>query len=228
MADKKKIILIFDLDGPIGQVNSSLPYNFGFEPIYEEQKNVIQILKILNSYEVSATFAITGFSAESSVDGFELKDLINNILSEGHEIASHSWKHEDFCKLTVKQATLSLRRSKRVLDRSIGFVPPHNRPMTWLRKGRLSKDDNRIFPFIKTGDVSGIIDIVKKEIINGLEFQTTRFFNKFKSKKTITNIYYYNDILVIDGHYCGFDNKIMKHILNSKKKFLYKCASTYV
>ena len=226
MQKNKKIILIFDLDGPIGHINSTYPYNFGFSTILKEKKNVSEILEILKFYKVSATFAITGFSAEKTVDAFELKNEIKEINRFGHEIASHSWKHENFSKLTLNQAHRSLARSKKILSSNVvGFVPPHNRPMTWLSKGRFSLGDNRIFPFRKTGDISGIINILRKEKFKWIRISNNSIFKKIGFDKKITNVYKHKDVIVIDGHYCGFDEFIINKIVNSNNNYF--CVSAH-
>jgi len=223
----KKIILTFDLDGPIGIINSTLPYNFGFNYILQEQKNVIEIIDILKQNKIKATFAITGFSAEKSVKHFELTNIIKKISEAGHEIASHSWKHENFSKITTDVAKKSLRRSKLVLNNEVvGFIPPHNRPMTWLKKCRISIREDRIFPFKKTGDISGIISILKSEGYKWIRISNNSIFKRMKFNSNITKIYFYNKILIIDGHYCGFDENIIDKIISSDSNQVF-CISAH-
>nr|WP_234408701.1 polysaccharide deacetylase family protein [Marinilabilia salmonicolor] len=149
---KKKIVLIWDFDGPIGLINSSLPYNFHFKTLESEIANLRVILDVLDQYDVKCCFAVTGFSAEEGLYPYTFPELIKEIYSRGHEIASHSWRHEWIPLFEVKQVEKSLERSKNTLERAIegkqnvvGFVPPHNRPMTWMRRGAFSLGDRRIF-----------------------------------------------------------------------------------
>ena len=50
--NSKKIILIWDFDGPIGQINSSYPYNFSFQNFEEEIENVKYVMKKLDNYNI--------------------------------------------------------------------------------------------------------------------------------------------------------------------------------
>lgn len=94
------------------------------------------------------TFACVGFSGEPGVFPYHVPDQIRRIAGAGHEIASHSWKHEWFPFLLPDQASLSLERSKLALETCIGkpgavrgFVPPFSRPMTWYARGAISLGD---------------------------------------------------------------------------------------
>src|SRR5690606_12188309 len=161
----KKIILIWDFDGAIGQINSSFPYNFNFSNLETEINNVRCSLDILDKYKIKCCFAITGFSAEEGIYPYSFPELIKEISDRGHEIASHSWKHEWSSIFQKKQIEKSLIRSKHILELTtrssvIGFVPPHNRPMTWLRKGAFSLGDRGIYPLFKMADNKNIIALL--------------------------------------------------------------------
>jgi peptidoglycan/xylan/chitin deacetylase (PgdA/CDA1 family) len=129
---KKKVILIWDLDGAIGQINSTFPYNYNVKQLVRELDNVRYALDILDTFKVKSTFAITGFSAEEGVSPYTFPDLIEEIKKRGHEVASHSWRHEWIPVFTSQQIFKSAERSKRVLESIVGigsvngFVPPHN------------------------------------------------------------------------------------------------------
>ena len=150
----KKIILIWDFDGAIGQINSSYPYNFNFDNFETEINNVRYLLEVLDQYKIKCCFAITGFSAEKGVFPYVFPELIAEIHNYGHEIASHSWRHEWTPIFKQEQISKSLKRSKFALEKVInttinGFVPPHNRPMTWINRGAFSIGDRGFYPFFK-------------------------------------------------------------------------------
>lgn len=220
----KKIILIWDFDGPIGQINSSYPYNFNFENFEVEISNVHYILKKLEEYNIKTCFAITGFSAEEGKYPYVFPELIAEIAKKGHEIASHSWRHEWTPIFLKNQIEKSLVRSKKSLEKAIdnkqdvvGFVPPHNRPMTWLRKGALSLGDRGIFPFFTMGDNQSLIKLLKNNNYKWIRVSYKNIFQKFKFlKRNITGkIYKTNGILIFENHYTGFDGKVVNHILNT-------------
>ena len=220
----KKIILIWDFDGAIGQINSTYPYNFSFENFEVEIENVRYILKKLDEYNIKSCFAITGFSAEEGKYPYVFPDLINEIATKGHEIASHSWRHEWAPLFMKKQIEKSLVRSKKSLEKAIeykqqviGFVPPHNRPMTWVRKGAFSIGDRGLFPFFKMGDTQSLITILNETNYKWIRVVHQNIFQKIKLlKKNCTGkVYKYKKILVLENHYNGFDDYVINHILNT-------------
>lgn len=220
----KKILLIWDFDGPIGQINSSYPYNYHHENLEEEINNVKWVLQILKEKKIKTCFAITGFSAEKGVYPFNFPEFINEIASQGHEIASHSWRHEWVPIFKRDQISKSLKRSKMVLERAInsentvvGFVPPHNRPMTWLRRGAFSIGDRGVFPFFKLGDNEKLINLLKETDYRWIRVSYNSFFSKIGLvKKNLTGrIIKHKGVLVLENHYTGFDKKVLNHILST-------------
>ena len=220
----KKIFIIWDFDGAIGQINSTLPYNFNFENFEKEISNVEYILDKLDEYNIKTCFAITGFSAENGKFPYVFPDLIKKISDRGHEIASHSWRHEWIPLFTNDQINKSLKRSKLSLEKAlnfskevVGFVPPHNRPMTWLIKGAISLGDRGIYPFFKLGDTSQLIKLLITNNYKWIRISHNNIFQKFKFfKRNITGkIYRYKNFYILENHYTGFDDKVINHILDT-------------
>src|SRR6218665_844049 len=83
------ILLSFDIE----EFDMPLEYN-GEIPLEEQlavsRKGLQNILRILKENQVKATFFSTVVFAENN------KDLVQQLLSEGHELASHTWFHSDF------------------------------------------------------------------------------------------------------------------------------------
>jgi peptidoglycan/xylan/chitin deacetylase (PgdA/CDA1 family) len=220
----KKIIIIWDFDGAVGQINSTLPYNFNFESLEKEISNVEYILDKLDEYNIKTCFAITGFSAENGIFPYVFPDLIKKISDRGHEIASHSWRHEWIPLFSNNQINKSLSRSKLSLEKVlnfskevVGFVPPHNRPMTWLMKGAISMGDLGIYPFFKLGDTGQLIKLLLTNNYIWVRISHKNIFQKFNLlKRNITGkIYKYKNILILENHYRGFDCRVIKHILET-------------
>lgn len=218
----KKIILIWDLDGAIGQINSSYPYNFNYKNLETELDNVRYALDKLDEYRVKTCFAVTGFSAEEGLYPYVFPELINEICKRGHEIASHSWRHEWAPLFAQKQIQLSLKRSKSALEKCIsnrqdviGFVPPHNRPMSWLKKGAFSLGDRGIYPFFTMGDTGQLIKQLKVNNYRWIRISHKNILRKLGlTPDNITGrVYEYNDVLILENHYTGFDEKVVSHIL---------------
>lgn len=221
---KKKIVLIWDLDGAIGQINSSYPYNFSFRSLEQELENVVYALDKLDEYKIKACFAVTGFSAEEGKYPYVFPDLIKDISYRGHEIASHSWRHEWTPLFAKKQIQLSLKRSKLALEKCLpdscevmGFVPPHNRPMTWLRKGAFSLGDRGLFPFFSMGDNTPLLKELTGQNYKWIRISCRGLFEKFGLKPiNITgSIYKYGKIMILQNHYTGFDERVVNHIFET-------------
>lgn len=89
MSEKNKILLTFDLE------EFDLPLEFG-EQIDEDEmfqtstKGLEIILKLLNEYKIKATFFTTAIYAEKH------PKLIERIISEKHELASHMYYHSNY------------------------------------------------------------------------------------------------------------------------------------
>jgi peptidoglycan/xylan/chitin deacetylase (PgdA/CDA1 family) len=226
---KKKIIVIWDLDGFIGVVNSTSPYNFGFDYLEKELQCVKESLAFLEKHHVKTTFAITGFSAEEGLYPYVFPDLIKQIADQGHEVASHSWRHEWIPLFSKKQIGKSLARSKKMLETRVadpnfkltGFVPPHNKPSSWIARGAISIEDKGLFPFFEMGDTPSLIKLLKQENYKWVRTTFNPFINRF-FKKEITykqKIFKHNDILVLENHYTGFDSKIIDYIETKNQEY---------
>lgn len=221
-----KLMIIWDYDSALGQINSTMPYNFKYTPIYEEIENVEYILKAGKSSDIKMTFACLGFAAETGIYPFNNPEQIKKIYSEGHEIASHSWRHEWFPLLMEKQIYKSMERSKNILEQCIGkensvtgFVPPHSRPMSWSKKFSFSMGDRALYPFHKGSDMNYII-----KQLSLLNYKWCRVLNDYKPvwKKIYSNSEKeeynfkkwetHNGIVCVPQHYTGFDEPAQKYL----------------
>lgn len=83
------ILLSFDIE------EFDMPLEYGGEIPFEEQisvsrKGLERILDLLKKHNAKATFFSTVVFAENC------KDLVNRLLEEGHELASHTYYHSQF------------------------------------------------------------------------------------------------------------------------------------
>lgn len=72
------------------------------------------LLELFSKYKVTATFFTLGYIAE------KFPGLIERIVSEGHEIASHGYAHLDIRKITKEKFESDLLRSITVLEKLSG------------------------------------------------------------------------------------------------------------
>jgi len=81
------------------------------------RESTAKILEILSKQRVRATFFVLGYIAERA------PDLIKEIKSAGHEIASHGYKHQKISTLTEDQFDDDLKKSVRAIKGACGVSP---------------------------------------------------------------------------------------------------------
>lgn len=209
-----KLMIIWDYDTGIGQINSTYPYLYREETIHQEIQNVEKILELAEAYRFPMTFAIAGVAAETGQYPYHIPDQIAKIAQAGHEVASHSWKHEWFPFLERKQIELSLERSKQSLERCLGqeravfgFVPPFSRPMSWFARGVISLGD-RVVPWAPGADLGSLLGFV-----SDAGYQWCRVtYRPIWQKLTRTTGVDFNrpwirkgNVVCVPQHYVGFD-----------------------
>jgi peptidoglycan/xylan/chitin deacetylase (PgdA/CDA1 family) len=147
------LAVVWDFDTAVGQVNATYPYHFRRAPLEEELAAVAELRGMASRLGTPMTFATVGLAAEDLSGPFGAGDQLRALHEEGHEVASHSWRHEWLPHLTTQQLRRSLVRSKLALESAIGapgavegFVPPFNRPMTWLARGEVRPGDRWAVP----------------------------------------------------------------------------------
>jgi peptidoglycan/xylan/chitin deacetylase (PgdA/CDA1 family) len=92
---------------------------------YGARVAVPRILSLLREHGVPATFFVPGHTAES------FPGTVESILSEGHELAHHSYGHQDPSTQTPDEERRSLERALAVLGRFLGHPPLGYRSPSW-------------------------------------------------------------------------------------------------
>lgn len=100
--ERKQIVLTFD-DGP-------------------NDKSTVEILTILNKYDVKATFFVLGQNV------VKYPDVVKMMHEQGHEVANHSWSHKDLTKLNPTQMNAEMDRASNAIFKAIGEYPTAYRP----------------------------------------------------------------------------------------------------
>ncbi|MDA8995023.1 polysaccharide deacetylase family protein [Schleiferiaceae bacterium] len=222
----KKIVLIWDFDGFIGAVNSTYPYNYDHTWHNRELEWIDKALTFMKSRDIVSTFAITGFTGEAGLTPYTCPSIIDNISGLGHEIASHSWKHEWIPKFKEDQIRKSIKRSKLILESVtanrqdlVGFVPPHNRPYTWYRRCAFSFGDLDRFPLLPILDIGKLIKLLKGAGYKWLRISYRPLWRKLLGLASIQRVYTFNGLLILQNHHNGFDREYLDYILNSDNEF---------
>ena len=102
------IYLSFDIE------EFDMPKEYGYDIAFERQiaisrKGLTAILDLLKKHQIRATFFSTVVFAQ------QVPDLINRLIEEGHELASHTYYHSDF-------ENEHLKRSKEALEQQFGVT----------------------------------------------------------------------------------------------------------
>jgi len=74
------------------------------------EENTLRILDLFAMHEVRGTFFILGWVAE------RYPDLINRIVSDGHEVASHGWEHVRVNTQTPAAFRMDIDRTRKLLQ----------------------------------------------------------------------------------------------------------------
>lgn len=215
-----KLMIIWDYDTPIARITATRPYNYVFEKCLPEEGYVDYILDTAKKINGKFTFATVGFGAEPSVAPFDVRHVIRKIHAQGHEIASHSWKHEWLPFLSEYQLDKTVERSKFILEECIGdgykvngFVLPHDRPMSWYSRFAFSGGDRTIYPKFPGASIDGIAKYLRKHNYQWLRVNTRPIYQKLidwngtniklkLNKKVIVSA----GIHFIPEHYMEFDD----------------------
>lgn len=218
------VILIWDYDSPIATITTTRPYNYNFEKCLQESKDVDTILDCAKSGSVDMTFAVVGFGAEPSVYPFDIREKIKKIHGHGHEIASHSWKHEWIPHLSGYQLEKTIERSKYILEECLGmkdsikgFVPPHDRPMSWPARMAFSLGDRALYPFHSGANIGTLLSELKKKKYSWCRTTYRPLWQKISdwkgsdiNQKLKRNWENHNGIVHFRGTICGFDEATHK------------------
>ncbi len=93
----KTVILTFD-DGP-------------------SERNTPEVLRILKAYNIKATFFMKGRHAEN------LSQIVQQVVTEGHLVANHSYTHPIFPKLSVQEQDYEIKTGDEVLAAYMKNMP---------------------------------------------------------------------------------------------------------
>jgi peptidoglycan/xylan/chitin deacetylase (PgdA/CDA1 family) len=115
------ILLSFDIEEFDLPLEHSVDLSFEKQIEYSKEGTRI-ILELLKKYQVKATFFCTAIFAINA------RELIEDIIQQGHEVASHGYNHASF----VKE---DLARSKNLLEEMTG------RPVNGYRMAYMMKND---------------------------------------------------------------------------------------
>ncbi|KAI1213456.1 uncharacterized protein F4807DRAFT_266028 [Annulohypoxylon truncatum] len=89
------------------------------------------LLDKLAKYEAKATFFITGNNlgkGQINDPDYPWATVIQRMAAEGHQIASHTWSHENYSQLTTAQFKNQMIWNEIALNDILGYFPTYMRP----------------------------------------------------------------------------------------------------
>jgi hypothetical protein len=146
-ARRARLLLFWDYDAQWGAERSRLPGGpKSWGPL--ESTCTDRVLELHAQYQVPACFAVVGSVALPGERPYHDPAQIRRIHDEGHEVASHSLRHEWLPALGSEALIETLRGSKAALEDCIGgavrsFVPPFNQPFDYLAGQSISVAERR-------------------------------------------------------------------------------------
>lgn len=147
-ANSPRLLLFWDYDTQWGADRSrgpGGPKDWG----RLEFENTERLLELHSKYSIKACFAVVGAAALPGEHPYHNPEQIRRIHEAGHEIASHSFRHEWLPGLAQSELLDTLRQSKDALEQCIGapvvtFVPPYNQPFRYPEKLAPAFSERRI------------------------------------------------------------------------------------
>jgi peptidoglycan/xylan/chitin deacetylase (PgdA/CDA1 family) len=147
MRDPAPLLFFWDYDTQWGADRSRSgggPKNWG----QLEFENTDRLLELHAEFGVRACFAVVGAAALPGERPYHDPRQIRRIHEAGHEIGSHSLRHEWLPGLDRQALRETLRQSKDAIEQCIGaavvsFVPPFNQPFDFARRGSFSLSERR-------------------------------------------------------------------------------------
>lgn len=114
-----------------------------------------RLLELHARYRLPACFAVVAAAALPGERPYHDPGQIRRIHRDGHEVASHGFKHEWIPELDPRSLRRMLAQSRDALEDCIGarvsaFVPPYNQPFDHPRGLSFSRAERRAVPHGRT------------------------------------------------------------------------------
>ncbi len=144
--DKTSVLLFWDYDTQWGGDRSRSgkgPQDWG-----HEFENTERLLEMMHQYEMRSCIAVVGSAALPGERPYHDPRQVRAIHDAGHEVASHTHRHEWIPGLSREELIETLTSSKDALEQCIGaevscLVPPYNQPFDYLRALSISFAERR-------------------------------------------------------------------------------------
>lgn len=95
-----------------------------------------EIINILKSYNVKATFFILG----NKVDAYQ--DILRKSIENQNELGNHSYNHKWLSKLSVGDLTYQIDKTQEIIKEKLNYTPKYLRPTYGSVTNRIRKNTN--------------------------------------------------------------------------------------
>ncbi|EED13133.1 chitin deacetylase, putative [Talaromyces stipitatus ATCC 10500] len=118
---------------PYGEVIVTCKTSYTFAMTFDDGPNEFtrDLLDLLDKYKAKATFFVTGVnSGKGQIDDFSRPwgSLIQRMHYSGHQIASHTWSHQDLTAVSREQRHQQILKNEAALRNILGGFPTYMRP----------------------------------------------------------------------------------------------------
>jgi peptidoglycan/xylan/chitin deacetylase (PgdA/CDA1 family) len=86
------------------------------------------LLDILATNNVRATFFVNGDNGPAPLTSPGSSDSLKRAFESGHQIASHTWSHQDLQQLSTAQRISEMQQLEKAFVEIIGVIPTYMRP----------------------------------------------------------------------------------------------------
>lgn len=86
------------------------------------------LLDLLASYGAKATFFITGINNAKGAIDTTWSAVIQRMITDGHQVASHTWSHANLSSLTTAGQETEMIKNEMALRNILGKIPTYMRP----------------------------------------------------------------------------------------------------
>ncbi|KAF6825584.1 Chitin deacetylase-like protein 9 [Colletotrichum musicola] len=86
------------------------------------------MLDAFKAHSAVATWFITGNNIGKGMINVNYRDVITRMVAEGHQVASHTWSHENLDQMTLSQRKNQMVYNEMAFADILGFYPTYMRP----------------------------------------------------------------------------------------------------
>jgi peptidoglycan/xylan/chitin deacetylase (PgdA/CDA1 family) len=123
---RSALCLTFDVDGIYGEANYRRPdETYWLSQTAYDVTGTKRILSLLGDTGIQATFCWVGRAAEDQ------PDLVKQAITDGHEVALHSWDHRYYNQMSDEEQRFDMERSLETLERITGVAPVGHKTAGW-------------------------------------------------------------------------------------------------